>query len=283
MQYLEFEIPCAGEMAEILMAELSQVGFDSFLHEEEYIKGYIAEDVFNPEELKQVVAYYNISTATIQQSLLENKNWNEAWEKNYKPIIIADKCYVRAGFHEPKPQYPYEIIIQPKMSFGTGHHATTAQMMELMLTKDLRGKKILDMGCGTGVLSVLAYKMGAAKVTAVDNEEWAYKNTLENFYVNKVLSADVVLGEIEDVESEDEDEKNLYDIVLSNITKNINIQYLPHYAQLLQQNGRLIVSGFLETDLKDIEDNAINFGFRMLSSSNKNNWSAAIFTYDGKK
>lgn len=283
MQYLEFEIPCTGEMADILMAELSQVGFDSFLQEDTYIKGYIANDVFNPEELKQVVAYYNISTDTIQQSLLENKNWNEAWEKNYKPIIIADKCYVRAGFHEPKPQYPYEIVIQPKMSFGTGHHATTAQMMELMLTKDLRGKKVLDMGCGTGVLSVLAYKMGAAKVTAVDNEEWAYKNTLENFYINKVMSADVVLGEIEDVENEEAEAVNLYDIVLSNITKNINIQYLPHYAQLLQQNGRLIVSGFLDTDLKDIEANAINFGFRMLSSSNKNNWSAAIFTYDGKK
>lgn len=277
MQYLEFEIACTPDMGEILMAELSQVGFESFLQEESHIKAYVEEDSFNPEELKGVLAYYGIDDSGVVKSLLENKNWNEAWERNYQPTIIADKCYIRAHFHPAKPQFPYEIIIQPKMSFGTGHHATTAQMMELMLPTDFRGKEVLDMGCGTGLLAVLAHKMGAAQVTAVDNDEWAYKNTLENLHNNKVQNTDVVFGEIEDVLD------STYDIILSNITKNINLEYLHHYSKMIHQNGRLIVSGFYKDDLNDIEAQAIKLGFKLLSNKTHNNWCAAIFTYDEKK
>ncbi|MGV3598558.1 MAG: 50S ribosomal protein L11 methyltransferase [Bacteroidota bacterium] len=274
MQYLEFNIPCNAELGEILMAELSEVGFDSFLQDEDHIKGYVEQEEFDPEELRIILEYYNIPQDAIRKSMMENKNWNEAWESNYQSVVVADKCYIRADFHEPKPQYPYEIIIQPKMSFGTGHHATTSQMMELMLVKDLRGKTVLDMGCGSGLLAILAYKMGAKMITAVDNDEWAYKNTLENIVRNKVQSTHVVLGEIEDVEHEK------YDIILSNITKNINLEYIAHYAGMMEKNGRLIVSGFYESDLEDIKNHAIKFGFRLLSNKTTNNWTAAIFTYD---
>jgi ribosomal protein L11 methyltransferase len=274
MQYLEFEIPCNTELGEILMAELAHSGFDSFLQEDDHIKAYVDEATFNPEELSIVLDYYSIAGQNIRKSLMENKNWNAAWESNYQAVVIGDKCYVRAEFHEPKPQYPFEIIIQPKMAFGTGHHATTAQMMELMLVKDLRGKTILDMGCGSGLLAVLAYKMGAQKVTAVDNDEWAYKNTLENIFRNKVQNTDVILGEIDDVITDK------FDIILSNITKNINLQYLHHYGKMMEKNGRLIVSGFFESDLEDIKNEAIKHGFKLLSNKTTNNWTAAIFTYD---
>ncbi|HYG16249.1 MAG TPA: 50S ribosomal protein L11 methyltransferase [Bacteroidia bacterium] len=276
MQYLEFEIPCNSELGEILVAELSQIGFDSFLQEEDFIKAYVEESLLNFEELRLVLDYYGISSETVNKTLLENKNWNEVWESNYHPVVIGDKCYIRASFHEAKPQYPYEILLQPKMSFGTGHHATTAQMMELMLVTDFRNKTVLDMGCGSGLLAILAYKMGASQITAVDNDEWAYKNTLENIFRNKIQHTDVILGDIEDVKNEK------FDIILSNITKNINIELFPSYQEMIEKSGKLIVSGFFETDLEEITSNAIKYGFRLLSNKTKNNWIAAIFTYDEK-
>jgi len=273
-QYLELEIPCAQDLGEILMAELSQLDYDSFLQEEDHIKAYIEQSLFQHENLRQVLDYYGIDYKTIRQSLMEDKNWNEAWEKNYPPIIIGDTCYVRAAFHDPKPQYPHEIVIQPKMAFGTGHHATTSQMIELMLKTDFRQKNVLDMGCGSGILSIMAARLGAEKVTAVDNDEWAYQNTLENFYINKIQKADVILGDIDDVSADK------YDIILSNITKNINLQYIGHYANMLENEGKLVVSGFFEADLEDISQHAIKHGFRLLSSKTHNNWTAAIYIYE---
>lgn len=276
MQYLEFEIPCNAELGEILIAELSQIGFDSFLQEETFIKAYIENTEYKHEEFTGVLSYYNINDKTLVRSELENKNWNELWEKSYEPLVVSDKCYIRASFHPPKPQYPFEIVIQPKMSFGTGHHATTSQMMELMLLNDLREKSVLDMGCGTGLLAVLGYRMGASKITAVDNDEWAYKNTLENLHTNKVVLAEVIFGEIDDVNDE------MYDVILSNITKNINLQYIKQYSQMINANGKLIVSGFYNDDLEDIKNEAIKYGFNLLSSRSTKNWCAAIFTYNGK-
>ncbi len=272
MQYLEFEIPCTTEIGEILIAELTQIGFDSFLQEDTFIKAYIENTAYNNEELSSILSYYDINIKNVIRSELENKNWNELWEKSYSPLVVSDKCYIRAAFHPAKPQYPYEIIIQPKMSFGTGHHATTAQMMELMLLNDFRGKKVLDMGCGTGLLAVLAHKMGAEKITATDNDEWAYKNTLENLHTNKVLMGEVIFGDMDDVKDE------TYHIILSNITKNINLSYIKQYSKMLHQNGRLIVSGFYTHDLEDIEKEAIKHGFKLLSNRSNNNWCAAIFT-----
>ena len=277
MQYLEFKIPCNTEIGEILIAELTQIGFDSFLQDDDFIKAYIENTVYNHEELSSILSYYNIQAKGVIRSELENKNWNELWEKNYEPLVVGGKCYIRAAFHPAKPQYPFEIIIQPKMSFGTGHHATTSQMMELMLLNDFRSKEVLDMGCGTGLLAVLAHKMGAAKITAVDNDEWAYKNTLENLHTNKVALAEVIFGEINDVNDE------TYDIILSNITKNINLQYITQYSQIINPNGKLIVSGFYEDDLTDIKNEAIKHGFNLLSSRSNKNWCAAIFIYNGKK
>lgn len=271
MQYLEFEISCSPELGEILMAELSEIGFDSFLQEDTFIKAYVETSLYNHEEFSSLLDNYGVKGAV--KTELENKNWNELWEKNYKPLVVADKCYVRAAFHPPKPQYPYEIIIQPKMSFGTGHHSTTAQIMELMLLNDFREKDVLDMGCGTGLLAVLAHKMGANKITAIDNDEWAYKNTLENLHFNKVQKGEVVFGEIDDVK----DEK--FHIILSNITKNINIEYIPYYAKMLQPNGKLLVSGFYNSDLEDVKNEAIKYGFKLLSNRSNADWCAAIFTY----
>lgn len=277
MQYLEFEIPCNTEIGEILIAELTQVGFDSFLQEDTYIKAYIENTAYNHEDLSGVLDYYEINAKSVIRSELENKNWNELWEKSYEPLVVSDKCYIRASFHPAKPQYPYEIIIQPKMSFGTGHHATTSQMMEIMLLNDFRGKDVLDMGCGTGLLAVLAHKMGSSKITAADNDEWAYKNTLENLHANKVVMGEVIFGEIDDVKDE------TYNIILSNITKNINLSYIKLYSKMLHQNGKLIVSGFYNDDLDDIKNEAIKYGFTLLSNRSNNNWCAAIFTFNNGK
>ncbi len=277
MQYLEFVIPCNTEIGEILIAELTQINFDSFLQEDELIKAYIDDKVYNHEEFAGILSYYNIDVRKVVKSELENKNWNETWESNYQPIVVGDKCYIRASFHNPKPQYPYEIVIQPKMSFGTGHHATTSQMIELMLLSDFRDKEVLDMGCGTGLLTILAHKMGAKKVAAVDNDEWAYKNTLENLHNNKVQKGEIIFGEIDDVKDEN------YDMILSNITKNINLAYIKHYAKMLNPNGKLIVSGFYDTDLEDIKNEAIKYGFTLLSNRSNSNWCAAIFTYNNGK
>ena len=178
-QYIKVDIKVAEQEQEELMARLLGLGYDSFAEFPDLLEAYVEEKSFNEEELKQVLQE-NSTDYAYSFDLLEQKNWNEEWEKNFEPLVIAKQCYVRASFHPERPEYPYEVIINPKMSFGTGHHATTSLMLEYELETDMQNKSVVDAGCGTGILSILAQKRGASVIKAFDIEDWAFENLIEN-------------------------------------------------------------------------------------------------------
>jgi ribosomal protein L11 methyltransferase len=211
---------------------------------EDKIKVYVrAENTFEMEEhLENIVLMFDI---TFTKELLEEKNWNEDWERNFEPIKIGHLAVVRASFHTPVAGVLYDIIIDPKMSFGTGHHATTRQMMQMMGRLPLSGKKVLDVGSGTGILSILAAKMGAAEVISVDNDEWCYNNHRENNALNSV-SSEVLLGGLKDVKDTD------FDLILANIQRNYLLEHMEALASHLRKDGLLMISGLLIADEMDL-------------------------------
>jgi len=245
--YLEFDfrISPLQPWNEILMAELIEIGFDSFTEELEGILGYIQKDLFNEEELKNLPLFQN-QEVKIEYTFQEmpNINWNEEWEKNFEPINIDDKVLIRAEFHQSVPGM-HEIIIQPKMSFGTGHHPTTHLMIQQMMDIDFNSKKVLDMGCGTSVLAIYAKQIGAGDTKAIDIDEWSVENSKENAARNGV-ELDIELGTAENLGEEN------YDIILANINRNILISDIPTYVSVLNEGGKLLLSGLCFFDVDDI-------------------------------
>jgi len=245
--YLEFnfKISPLQPWNEILMAELIEIGFDSFTEEIDGILGYIQKEIFNEEELKMLPIFEN-ENVKIEYSFQEmpNINWNEEWEKNFSPINIDDKVLIRAEFHESVPGM-HEIIIQPKMSFGTGHHPTTHLMIQQMMDLDFKGKKVLDMGCGTSVLAIYAKQQGAAEVKAIDIDEWSVENSKENAQRNGV-ELDIEQGNADNLGKES------FDIILANINRNILISDIPAYVSVLNEGGKLLLSGLCFFDVDDI-------------------------------
>ncbi len=245
--YLEFnfKIDPPKPWSEILMAELIEVGFDSFTEETDGILGYIQKDLLNETELKNLDIFQN-EEVQIEYTFKEmpNINWNEEWEKNFDPINIEDKVEIRAEFHESK-NFEHEIIIQPKMSFGTGHHATTYLMIQQMLDMHLKNKKVLDMGCGTSVLAIFAKQMGAAETLAIDIDEWSVENSIENAARNNV-ELTIEQGTADNLGKEN------FDIILANINRNILISDIPVYEKVLNNGGQLLLSGLCFFDVDDI-------------------------------
>ncbi len=245
--YLEFnfKIQPLQPWNEILMAELIEIGFDSFTEEHDGILAYIQNGIFNEEELKNVwlLNSEDVSIAYTYQEM-PNINWNEEWEKNFEPIYVADKVLIRAEFHEPNPNL-HEIVIQPKMSFGTGHHPTTHLMIQQMLEMDFSGKNVLDMGCGTSVLAIFAAQKGAKRVVAIDIDEWSVENSVENAQRNGV-ELEISQGTAENLGSEN------FDIILANINRNILISDIPTYVSVLEKGGQLLLSGLCFFDVDDI-------------------------------
>ena len=245
--YLEFNFkieplqPCN----EILMAELIEIGFDSFTEEHDGILAYIQKETFKEEELKEVHLLQNPEikiSYTFQE--MPNINWNEEWEKNFSPINVEDKVSIRAEFHGNQ-NLPHEIIIQPKMSFGTGHHATTYLMIQQMLDMNFENKTVLDMGCGTSVLAIFAKQQGAGKTVAIDIDEWSVENSIENAARNSV-ELEISQGTAENLGSEN------FDIILANINRNILISDIPTYVSVLNSGGQLLLSGLCFFDVDDI-------------------------------
>jgi len=274
MDYIELTLQIDADFVEILMAELAELGFESFVETDEGLEAYVQEEIFNDLAVKQMLENYASRTAiSYQFKKIARQNWNEEWEKNFQPIQIGEQIYVRADFHEPKPDFPYEIIITPKMSFGTGHHETTSMVMEHQLGIEHTNKKVLDVGTGTGILAVLASKLGATTISAFDIDEWSVENTIENIKLNDVSNVIVRLGTIED------EPKDIYDIVLANINRNILISQIPAYVTFLMPGGELIVSGFYEKDIADIETIAESVGLKKVAQLSKNNWAAVVFKY----
>ena len=232
---------------EILIAELGYVGFDSFVESEKGVTAYIQKDKWNAFILDDI----NILSSkefeiTFEFNEIEQTNWNEEWEKNFKPIVVDNQVTVRAPFHD-KPTTKYDLVIEPKMSFGTGHHETTYMMIQHILKNDFKNKSVLDMGCGTGVLAILAEKVGANELDAIDIDNWCYVNSLENVERNNCEKVSVYEGDVKLLDG------NNYDIIIANINRNILLVDIPRYTKCLNKNGTLFLSGFYKEDIQMIE------------------------------
>jgi ribosomal protein L11 methyltransferase len=268
MSYLEFIFtPLSSEEAKtFLMAELLQVGFESFIDEELSLLGYISSEHYTEDSITSI----NFLRDHPEVKTLADINWNREWESNYQPVTIAGKCHVRAPFHPSMPGITYEIVIEPKMAFGTAHHETTQLMAAWLMELDVGGKDVLDMGCGTGILAILANKMGASFVTGIDNDEWAWRNGVENFRINNVAAGNVYAGDASMVKPDS------FDLILANINRNVLLQDMKAYNTGLRKNGFLLLSGFYQQDIETIVTSAIENAFQFKASRNMNNWAVAL-------
>ncbi|NQV02186.1 MAG: 50S ribosomal protein L11 methyltransferase [Bacteroidia bacterium] len=276
--YLELAFSTIPEgFVEILTAELAEIGFDSFSEEEHLLLAYIPEDTFDEMKVNQVVQKYPVLKDLFWSVIrIPDKNWNEVWERSYEPVLIAGRCYIRAPFHPPLEDigheaHCFEIIIEPKMSFGTAHHETTSLMIDALLEEEVEGKDVLDMGCGTGVLAILASKMGANRIVAIDYDERAVDNALENVEKNNTGNIDVIQGDASGIPVEP------FDVILANINRNTLLEQILAYVEALRAGGRLFLSGFYIEDLPVIEKIAAKHGLSLAGSRSKNNWIAAKF------
>lgn len=275
MNYIELKYPKPADeiTSDLLVSDLGEAGFESFSEDELFISAYIPEKDFlleNLFDLAPLKKFYD--DGVLEINLIEDQNWNAVWESNYPPVLIANRCFVRAPFHEPDPKAEFNILIKPKMAFGTAHHETTELMTELLLETDVAGKVVLDMGCGTGVLAILASMKGAERITAIDFDEWAYKNSLENVEVNSIENIEVLMGDAEKINTSEK-----FDLILANINKNTLLKDLIVYASALKGDGQLFLSGFYDSDLVDISNKAMENGLIFDSSRTKNKWTAAVY------
>ncbi|PZU87636.1 MAG: 50S ribosomal protein L11 methyltransferase [Chryseobacterium sp.] len=271
--YLEFnfKIKPLQPWNEILMAELIEIGFDSFTEEYDGILGYIQKDLFKEEELKNIYLLQNNEVEiSYTYEEMPNINWNEEWEKNFSPINVEDKVLIRAEFHESNPNM-HEIVIQPKMSFGTGHHPTTHLMIQQMLDMDLEDKKVLDMGCGTSVLAIFAKQKGAGKTVAIDIDEWSVENSKENAGRNNV-ELDIELGTADNLG------KEKFDVILANINRNILISDIPTYVSVLEDDGKLLLSGLCFFDVDDILEVCTEQNLKLEKKIQREEWVSLLLS-----
>lgn len=272
MSYLEIKFsPVANEeIQSLLIADLFELGFDSFNQEENALLAYISDDIYHEDLLKEMLILENHSEINITIGILEDKNWNKEWESNYQPVTIAGKCYVRAPFHPPHSNFSYEIVIEPKMAFGTAHHETTSLMAEWLMKLDVRGKMVMDMGCGTGILAILANKMGASGVIGIDNDEWAWRNARENFRINGLDEELVYLGDASLIQAE------AYDIILANINRNVLLQDIKEYSMGLRTGGQLLLSGFYQRDAEAIQPVAFSCNLKFIGMESLHDWTVLL-------
>ncbi|MBN2598637.1 50S ribosomal protein L11 methyltransferase [Labilibaculum sp.] len=278
MDYIELKCqiqPFSEEIAEILIAELGELDYESFTQSEDAVEAYIQAPLFDMKEVEQL-SINQLPNAPFKLSYsnktIASQDWNALWESNFSPVIISDQVVIRASFHTDTPKVPYDIVIDPKMSFGTGHHSTTSLMVQSILELDLEGKSVLDMGCGTSLLAILASKRNAEKVDAIDIDEWPYTNSLENIKNNKADNVSVFLGDAALLEGKQ------YDVVLANINRNILLNDMKHYVACLPQNGELVMSGFYTEDLKHIKEEAEKNNLEYISHKVDLNWVAVRFS-----
>ncbi len=258
---------------EIIIAELGEAGYEGFRETDEGLDAYINTADFDENILKTLSPYNYCQPGDLSYTVVEikEKNWNAVWEQNFEPIIINNQCIIKAPFHKINQSYPYEIIIEPKMSFGTGHHETTYLMIEIILEENLKGKNILDMGCGTGVLGILASMKGAEKVTAIDIDEWAYNNAIENAERNRIKNIDILKGDSSLLGSE------IYDTIFANINRNILLKDMETYVRVLVPGGKLIISGIMPDDEQLMKKTGEKYNLKYNSTRLKNNWIAMEF------
>ncbi len=264
---ISFKIsPDNQENREILVAMLSELPFESFDETPEFVLGYIPGESANLEEINAVTSLLPFSVNT-ENEMIPDQNWNEVWEKNYfKPLLIGNRCLVRAPFHTEYEPAEFELVIEPKMAFGTGNHETTTLVAEQILKMDLTGKTVLDMGCGTGILGMLASLKGAKSVTAIDIDTWSFESTVENARLNNIFNLEAKLGDARLLGDE------LFEIIFANIHKNVILNDLPVYESVLQSGGKLYLSGFYTQDMPDVKAKAESLGLIETGFQEKNNW-----------
>lgn len=252
---------------DILIAELDQLGFESFIETESGLEAFIQEDDFNQQEFNDLWILNSEGVKIrFDQKRIEDQNWNATWEASFQPIEVDDLVRIRAPFHEVQDGFKFQLLIQPQMSFGTGHHQTTWLIMREMGEMEFEGKKVLDMGCGTGILAILAEKMGASELEGVDIDQWAYENALENLKLNECNAIQIAKGGVEAVQGSD------FDIILANINKNILMQQLAYYSSWIVSGGHLLLSGFFDQDAEDLIKAAGSHGFKLLNKATKEEW-----------
>ena len=256
---------------EILVAELGALNFESFVNKDDGLHAYIQENAFDEQAVKDLYILLNPNFEfKIEVNSIEQQNWNAEWEKNFEQIEVDGKCVVRASFHDKK-EVEFDIVITPKMSFGTGHHETTHQMISQILNLEMKSKRVLDMGCGTGVLAILAAMKGANSITAIDIDEWAYLNTMENVLENNCDQIVVKHGGVELIG------KDSFDFVFANINLNILLNDMGAYASVMHSGSKIIFSGFYTSDIPLIDKKAESLGMYSIGKTQKNKWAALLY------
>lgn len=267
-QFIEISVDMADEdQRSLLIAELAELGYEGFEETEQGLKGYIKDEAFDESALNNL---FNNKSLSYSKSVIKEQNWNEVWESNFEPVQVEDFVGIRAAFHEPMPGVTHEIVITPKMSFGTGHHATTWLVMQQMRDLDFSGKSVFDFGTGTGVLAILAEKLGASTVVAVDNDDWCIENASENISVN--VCDRIEIQKVDAVEM-----KQHFDIVIANINRNIILDNLTGMEAALMPDGTMLLSGLLEQDEAEIRTAAEAVKLVHLKTVQKNGWIAMCF------
>ena len=278
MKYLEFTFhttPCTEIVNDVLSAVLGEAGFESFVEQTDGIAAYIQKDLYNETVLKEVLANFPLPDTQVEYAYqeAEDKDWNEEWEKNFfQPIIIGDRCVIHSTFHRDIPQAKYDIVINPQMAFGTGHHETTSLIIGELLDNDLQGKSLLDMGCGTSILAILARMRGAAPCTAVDIDEWCVRNSLENIELNGVDRISVFQGDASLLK-----DQGPFDVIIANINRNILLNDMKRYVSCMHPGSELYMSGFYVDDIPVIQAEAEHNGLRFVHYKEKNRWAAVKF------
>lgn len=270
--YLEFQFLTGKDRQtkDILISELSDIGFESFMDDETGFLGYIQETEFNQGTFDALISTFQ-HPINFKQNRIEPQNWNAVWEAQFDPIRINDHCIIRAPFHPAFEDGSIEVIIEPKMSFGTGHHATTRLMSKTLMNMTVAGKKVMDMGCGTGVLGILAAKLQAAEVKGIDIEEWAVENAIENAGRNEVEMQISIGGAELLIEVEE------YDIFLANINRNILMKDMDFYIRSMKEGAALLLSGFLEPDVSAIKETCISKGLKFSEAHEEDTWRCLVF------
>ena len=266
-----FTAPGSDIQHDMLVTMLAEIGFDSFMDDAMSLKAYCSEEKRDDNAVENLLnepMFSDIRLLKVEE--MPDKDWNELWEASYQPVVVNERCQVRAPFHTPDPSFEFDLVIEPKMSFGTANHETTAQIIQLMLETDFKGKEVLDMGSGTAVLAILAKKLGAARTVAIDNDEWAYRNAFTNCELNGISDIEIVLGDALAIQGQ-------YDVVLANINRNILLRDMHYYVDAMRENAHIFFSGFYTEDLDSIKAEAERLGLHYCRHLSRNNWVAAEF------
>ena len=278
MKYFEVTFtnqPCNETVNDVVSALAGEIGFESFVEWENGVRAYIQQSLFDEGALKEMVENFPLPDVQITYTITEaeDKDWNEEWEKNFfQPIVIGDRCCIHSTFHKDTPKTEYEILINPQMAFGTGHHETTSSIICELLDADLQGKSVLDMGCGTSILAILASMRGADPVTAIDIDDWCVNNSRDNIELNGISNITVELGDANLLKG-----RKPFDVIIANINRNILLADMAQYAACMHSGSELFMSGFYVQDIPAIQEKAESLGMEFVHHREKNNWAAVKF------